>query len=95
MPENIAVGMNVYVKQPQSFIPDCTCIVGDVIAVERGFAIVSGSVGRMGGGYPIEVAIKTEFLGERFGTPLSKISTRPGTAGYGEWLRISRSWGYE
>ena len=29
------------------------------------------------------------------GTPLSQISTQPGTSGYAEWLRISRSWGYD
>jgi hypothetical protein len=29
------------------------------------------------------------------GTPLSQISTQPGQPGYEEWLRISRSWGYE
>ena len=31
----------------------------------------------------------------RLGTPLSEISTRPGEKGYAEWLRISRSWGYD
>ena len=26
------------------------------------------------------------------GTPISQISTQPGTKGYAEWCRISRSW---
>lgn len=29
------------------------------------------------------------------GTPLSEISTQPGTQGYAEWLRISKSWGHD
>jgi hypothetical protein len=29
------------------------------------------------------------------GTPISQLSTRPGEPGYAEWLRISRSWGYD
>lgn len=29
------------------------------------------------------------------GTPISEIATQPGQRGYAEWLRISRSWGYE
>lgn len=29
------------------------------------------------------------------GTPISQLSTRPGDSGYSEWLRISKSWGYD
>ena len=29
------------------------------------------------------------------GTPLSEIATQPGQKGYAEWLRISKSWGYD
>jgi hypothetical protein len=29
-----------------------------------------------------------------FGTPLSEVSGRPGTKGYGEFVRIAESWGY-
>jgi hypothetical protein len=29
------------------------------------------------------------------GTPISEISTRPGEPGYEEWIRISKSWGYD
>lgn len=32
---------------------------------------------------------------KRFGTPISEIATQPGQKGYGEWLRISQSWGYD
>ena len=28
------------------------------------------------------------------GTPIDRISTQPGSDGYAEWVRISRSWGY-
>lgn len=29
------------------------------------------------------------------GTPVSELSTRPGEKGYAEWVRISKSWGYD
>lgn len=31
----------------------------------------------------------------QIGTPISKISGRPGHKGYDEFVRIARSWGYE
>jgi hypothetical protein len=31
---------------------------------------------------------------EPLGTPINRISTQPGTDGYEEWIRISKSWGY-
>jgi hypothetical protein len=31
----------------------------------------------------------------RYGTPVSEVSTRPGTEGYSEWIRICKSWGYD
>jgi len=31
----------------------------------------------------------------RLGTPLSKLSGRPGHKGYAEFVRIARSWGYD
>ena len=31
----------------------------------------------------------------QIGTPLSRLSARPGEPGYREWLRISRSWGFD
>lgn len=33
--------------------------------------------------------------GDPIGTPLSEISTQPGTSGYAEWVRISKSWGHD
>lgn len=37
-----------------------------------------------------------EFRGDKpLGTPLSEISSQPGTPGYAEWLRISKSWGHD
>lgn len=29
------------------------------------------------------------------GSPFSEISTQPGTKGYDNWVRISRSWGHD
>jgi hypothetical protein len=29
------------------------------------------------------------------GTPISQVSGRPGTDGFAEWCRISRSWGFD
>lgn len=95
--ENITRGSDVYVRDPQRFITDCTCIVGDVARIMKRSGIkwceLKAYVGRMGGGYYIDVAFRIEELGVRVGTPISKISTQPGTPGYGEWLRISQSWG--
>jgi len=31
----------------------------------------------------------------RLGTPLSELSGRPGHDGYGEFVRIAKSWGYD
>jgi hypothetical protein len=31
----------------------------------------------------------------KLGTPISELSGRPGHKGYTEWLRISKSWGYD
>lgn len=91
-------GSNVYVDTPQRLIPDCVSITGDVIRIltRRGvkWAIVNGYVARMGGGYEVQLAVHFDMLGVRIGTPISKISTQPGAPGYGEWLRISESWGY-
>ena len=32
---------------------------------------------------------------EKFGTPISQLSGRPGDAGYSEFVRIANSWGFE
>lgn len=42
---------------------------------------------------PIFGEIGPDVPKEPLGTPLSEISTQPGTPGYAEWLRISKSWG--
>lgn len=31
----------------------------------------------------------------KLGTPISRLSGRPGHEGYGEFVRIARSWGYD
>jgi hypothetical protein len=91
-------GRNVYVDSPQKLVPDCVSITGDVLKVTNKpsgkWAVVRGYVAKMGGGQDVELAIRYELLGVRIGTPISQISTQPGKAGYAEWCRISRSWGY-
>lgn len=98
MARKVLKGSNVYVRNPQRFVPDCVSITGNVthILQRKGvkWAIVDGYVAKMGDGHPIEVAFVTEELGIRIGTPISQISTQPGTPGYAEWCRISRSWGH-
>jgi len=91
-------GDDVYVKNPQRFRPDCTCIVGYVLEVHvrngARWLTMEGASGRIGGGYEAPVTMREEECGLRLGTRISKISTQPGTPGYAEWCRISRSWGY-
>ena len=33
--------------------------------------------------------------GKRLGTPISQLSGRPGEAGFAEFCRIAKSWGYD
>lgn len=48
----------------------------------------------MEGDVPIMSA--KEFRGDRpLGTPLSELSTKPGTPGYAEFWRIAKSYGYD
>ncbi len=98
MERRIRKGDDVYVKNPQRFTPGCTCIVGYVLEVHdrkgQRWLTIEGDTGRMGGGYTAPVTILDEECGIRGGTRISKSSTQPGTPGYAEWLRISRSWGH-
>lgn len=42
----------------------------------------------------VPIITAREFRGDRpLGTPLSEISTKPGTPGYAEWIRICKSYG--
>lgn len=98
MNTRIRRGDNVYVRQPYSFISDCVSITGDVVSVTRRrgmwWATVDAYVARVGGGYPVKVTIQSRSLGFRIGTPISKLSGRPGHPGYAEFVRIANSWGY-
>ncbi len=97
--DELGVGDSVYVMSSETVVPGYTCFVGEIteeIQV-RGetFFLVDGETGRMGGGgYKAAAAFPASTLGLRLGTPISRISTTPGTPGYEEWLRISASWGY-
>ena len=54
MPVSFAIGDDVFVRNPQNFVPDCTCIVGPVTGKRETpdgmLYLLHGSVGRMGGG---------------------------------------------
>jgi len=96
----LEIGDNVYLKDPGKTVPGYTCFVGEIVEVierpNQRYCLVDGCTGKMGGGgYEAPVCFPEDMLGLRYGTPVSKISVYPGTAGYGEWLRISQSWGYE
>lgn len=97
---SFAVGDDVYVREPQRFVPDCTCIVGPVTGrretSDGTLYLLRGSVGRMGGGAPdVELELCAADIGHRIGTPISRLSGRPGHPGYDEFVRIARSWGYD
>lgn len=100
MRRRLRKGDDVYVKDPQSFSSDkITCIVGYVLATHKAgkWLTIEGGRGRPpenGGSYEAPVTVLAECCGLRLGTRISKISTQPGTPGYAEWVRISRSWGY-
>ncbi len=99
MTRKVLNGSNVFVRNPQRIVPDCVSITGDVVKIltrkHQKWATVVGYVARMGGGEEIQASFRYEELGVRIGTPISQISTQPGTPGYSEWARISRSWGYQ
>lgn len=95
----IQIGDSVYLKKPGLNI-ECTSLVGDVVdVVEHNgirYCIVHGSTGKHGGGgYNTMVAFPDSMWGHRSGTPINQISGNPDHPGYGNWLRISRSWGYD
>lgn len=97
---SFAVGDDVFVRNPQDFVPDCTCIVGPVIGKRETpdgtLYRLHGSVGRMGGGAPdVELELRAADIAHRHGTPISQLSGRPGTPGYAEFVRIAKSWGYD
>jgi hypothetical protein len=98
MRRSVKLGSNVYVPNPQRFVSDCVSITGNVVQVVKreygDYCVLDGYVAKIGGGSPISVAFPIEDLGVRIGTPVSKISTRPGQPGYDQWLRICRSWGH-
>lgn len=93
------VGDDVFVRDPQRFIPACTCIVGPIAEVRSQDGtpvyLLRADVGITGGGgYLIEREFSASDLGHRVGTPLSQLSGRPGTAGFEQFCRIAESWGY-
>lgn len=93
------VGDDLFVREPNRFIADCTCIVGpvtEVVPFDGGTAYrIAASVGRVGGGYDREFTAQEQDFGLRLGTPLSQLSGRPGHPGYDEFKRIAASWGYD
>lgn len=93
-----SIGDDIYVIEPQRYIPECTCIVGPIRSIEGDDCVIAASVGRLpenGGCTEQELQIPVKSIAPRIGTPLSKISGRPGQPGYGEFVRIAKSWGYD
>jgi hypothetical protein len=92
------IGDDLYVRSPQRFIKTCTCIVGEVVRISKTMPpiyTIRAYVGEVGVRHePKLMGFKAVDLGRRLGTPISKISGRPGAPGYSEWLRISGSWGH-
>ena len=93
------IGDDLFVRSPQRFIRNCTCIVGEVVKVtplDPPIYTIKAYVGEVGVQHePRLMGFREQDLGIRSGTPISKVSGRPGTPGYAEWKRISSSWGYE
>lgn len=97
-----AVGDDLYVREPATFIKGATCIIGKVQGVSRfgdtwAYTIAStvGRVGRSEAAPDVARTFLEKDLGLRLGTPISQLSGRPGHDGYGEFKRIAASWGYE
>ena len=96
------IGDDVYVRDPERFIPNCRCIVGPVSAVieEAGGRKyrLNAEICRLpefGGCYDAEMEFEGRDLGIRLGTPISQLSGRPGHPGYDRFVEIARSWGYD
>lgn len=99
-----AIGDDLYVRDPASFIAGVTCIVGPVQSISQTddgewAYTIGASIGRVGGcenppeGQAMRFAQRD--LSIRHGTRLSAISGRPGHPGYDEFKRIAASWGYD
>jgi hypothetical protein len=94
--ENFSIGDNVFVRNPQRFVPDCTCIVGPIKSIGE-TCVIAASVGRgaeNGGCFEAEIEVPISEIGHRIGTPISQLSGRSGHPGYAEFVRIAKSWGY-
>jgi hypothetical protein len=95
-----SVGDDVFVRDPQRYVGNCTCIVG---SIERIVPLGSSfkyefraEIGRMGGGAkPRDVSIHEVDIGlNNLGTPISQLSGRPGEPGFERFRQIGESWGY-
>lgn len=92
------IGADVFVKDPQRFVPGCACIVGPITDVrqENGQTVyaLDAYVGVIGGGGPARLDFVEADIATRGGTPISELSGRPGHSGYERFVAISQSWGY-
>jgi hypothetical protein len=97
---DLRVGDEVYVREPQRFEPGCISITGPITAIKGERATLAAYVCRpwvqgvgSGSGEKV-VTVPLREVGRRIGTPISRLSGRPGTDGYVAFARIARSWGY-
>lgn len=93
------VGQDMFVREPQRFVPDAVSITGEIQLVSRGrdrwVYYIRAYVAKLGGGYWIDVRYSEADIGPRIGTPLSQLSGRPGFPGYDRFKAIAQSYGYD
>ena len=89
------IGDEVFVRDPQTLIPGCTCIVGTIDNIDsigsKIFYEFDGSVGGLN--VTRRMSLPAMKLGHRVGIPLSQLDGRNG--GNQVWRNLSASWGYD
>lgn len=100
----IDIGCSVFVHNPAKFIPGAECIIGDVLSCEWHDGAEWYTLANVYSRPDLPDAEDSPRLpvmtfayrdiAVRGGTPISKLSGRPGHPGYGEFVRIANSWGY-
>jgi hypothetical protein len=104
MTEPFNIGADIYVRDPQRFVPECQSICGPVLSMRESdgkrFYIVAANI--FTPSRPIgerEENRGMEFeerdIGARLGTPIRQLSGRPGHPGFEQFKAIAASWGYD
>lgn len=97
-------GDDVFVREPGAKIAGVQSITGPILAVwpvrcgvtylVRTTAVWETSPMRFRQERSVMV-LSEASIGLRMGTPINQLSGRPGHAGFEEFSRIARSWGYD